>query len=109
MPPFSRNLDDNDGQEEVQEQIVGVFDLRGFGASNADFQFAFFLVEAFFELYPKRVGQVLFVEAPWVFLPAWEVIKPAMRKYAALVEFVSIKQVRDLYFDPDACPPEFLN
>ena len=42
-------------------------------------------VQAFFEFYPKRVGQVLFVEAPWVFGPAWEVIRPLMRKYAALV------------------------
>ena len=42
-------------------------------------------VQAFFELYPKRVGQVLMVEAPWVFGPAWEVIRPLMRKYAALV------------------------
>ena len=29
--------------------------------------------------------QVLLVEAPWVFGPAWEVIRPLMRKYAALV------------------------
>ncbi len=42
-------------------------------------------VEAFFEYYPRRVGQVLFVDAPWVFYPAWEVIKPLMRKYKALV------------------------
>jgi hypothetical protein len=33
----------------------------------------------------RRVGQVLMVDAPWVFGPAWEVIRPAMRKYAALV------------------------
>lgn len=42
-------------------------------------------IEAFFEYYPRRVGQVLLVEAPWVFGPAWEVIRPLMRKYAALV------------------------
>jgi hypothetical protein len=42
-------------------------------------------VEAFFEYFPRRVGQVLFVDAPWVFQPAWQVIKPLMRKYAALV------------------------
>lgn len=52
---------------------------------NADFVFAKFMVEAFFEYYPRRVGQVLFVDAPWVFQPAWAVIKPLMRKYAALV------------------------
>lgn len=42
-------------------------------------------IEAFFEYYPRRVGQVLFVDAPWVFQPAWAAIKPLMRKYAALV------------------------
>lgn len=42
-------------------------------------------VDAFFEYYPRRVGQVLMVEAPWVFTPAWEVIKPLLRKYKALV------------------------
>ncbi|KAJ9519999.1 hypothetical protein QJQ45_014725 [Haematococcus lacustris] len=55
------------------EQILGIFDLR-------DFQ-----VEAFFEYYPRRVAQVLFVEAPWMFQPAWAAIQPLMRKYAALV------------------------
>lgn len=36
------------------EQIAGVFDLRGFGLQNADLAFAAFLVEAFFEYYPRR-------------------------------------------------------
>lgn len=52
---------------------------------NSDLQFMAFLVEAFFEYYPRRVGQVLFVDAPWVFQPAWAAIQPLMRKYAALV------------------------
>jgi hypothetical protein len=34
--------------------------------------------------------QVLFVEAPWVFQPAWQVIKPLMRKYAALVSIAKL-------------------
>ena len=33
----------------------------------------------------SRHMQVLLVDAPWVFGPAWEVIRPLMRKYAALV------------------------
>ncbi|PNH12969.1 CRAL-TRIO domain-containing protein C3H8.02 [Tetrabaena socialis] len=92
------------------EQIVGIFDLRGFTfASNADFQFAAFMVrngvaqaglvavvEAFFEFYPRRVGQVLFVDAPWVFFPAWEVIKPLMRKYAALSTSPALLTAREL-------------
>ncbi|KAG2495514.1 hypothetical protein HYH03_006457 [Edaphochlamys debaryana] len=90
------------------EQIVGIFDLRGFEfTTNADFQFAAFMVEAFFEYYPRRVGQVLMVEAPWVFFPAWEVIKPLMRKYAALVSFVSVADVRRDYFTPQSLPDDF--
>lgn len=64
-------------------------------------------IEAFFEYYPKRVGQVLFVDAPWVFGPAWEVIRPLMRKYAALVRFVSIKELEGEFFTPDTLPPGF--
>ncbi len=58
--------------------------------------------------YPKRVGQVLFVDAPWVFQPAWQVIKPLMRKYSALVQFVSAEQVRTQYFTPQTTPEQFL-
>ncbi|EFJ41850.1 hypothetical protein VOLCADRAFT_67793, partial [Volvox carteri f. nagariensis] len=90
------------------EQIVGIFDLRGFQfAQNADFQFAAFMIEAFFEYYPRRVSQVLFVEAPWVFFPAWEVIKPLMRKYAALVRFLSVSELRSEFFTPEALPEDF--
>jgi hypothetical protein len=36
------------------EQIVGVFDLKGFSVTrNADFAFALFMIEAFFEYYPR--------------------------------------------------------
>lgn len=66
-------------------------------------------VEAFFEYYPRRVGQVLLVEAPWVFGPAWELIKPLMRKYAALVRFVSVAELRNEYFTESTLPAEFLS
>ncbi|GLC47000.1 hypothetical protein PLESTB_001656000 [Pleodorina starrii] len=90
------------------EQIVGIFDLRGFTfAQNADFQFAAFMIEAFFEFYPRRVGQVLFVDAPWVFFPAWEVIKPLMRKYASLVRFLSVSELRSEFFTSETLPPDF--
>jgi len=90
------------------EQLVGIIDLRGFSVpQNADFTFAAFMVEAFFVHYPKRVGQVLLVDAPWVFAPAWEVIRPLMRKYAALVRFVSSEQLRKEFFAPDDVPAEF--
>jgi hypothetical protein len=41
------------------EQIMGLFDLRGFELKNADLQFAAFIIEAFFEYYPRRWGGCL--------------------------------------------------
>lgn len=35
--------------------------------------------------YPKRLGQVLFVEAPFVFKPIWQLVKPLLKSYASLV------------------------
>ena len=42
-----------------------------------------------FDIYPKRIGQVLLVGAPLVFQPVWQIIKPLLGKYATLVQFVS--------------------
>ncbi len=116
------------------ETILGIFDLRDFGPGNADLGFVRFLVrvsvllacmhaclllaqhshaacnlqvDAFFLYYPKRLGQVLFVDAPWAFKPGWEVVKPWLKKYAALVRFVSREEVRREYFKPGTCPADF--
>ena len=59
-----------------QQTMLGIFDLRGFTSKNADLGFVRFLVDIFFTYYPKRLSQVLFVEAPWAFKPGWEMIKP---------------------------------
>jgi hypothetical protein len=91
-----------------QETMLGVFDLRGFSSRNADLNFVRFMIDAFFTYYPKRVSQILFVEAPWVFGPLYEVIKPWLRKYAALVRFVSVEEVRKEYFTPETIPEDFL-
>ena len=90
-----------------QKTILGIFDLRGFSTRNADIQFATFLIDAFFTYYPKRVSQVLIVEAPWVFTPVYNVVKPLLRKYAALVRFVSVEEVRREYFTPSTLPEDF--
>jgi len=64
-------------------------------------------VEMFFVYYPKRLGQVLMVDAPWIFQPPWRLIKPLLRKYAALVRFVSAKDVRQEFFTPLSVPKDF--
>ena len=89
------------------ETLLGIFDLRGFGPRNADLSFARFLVDACFLYYPRRLGAVLFVDAPWAFKPVWAVVKPLLRKYGALVRFVSAEEVREVYFAEGEAPPGF--
>ena len=88
------------------DTLVGIFDLRGFRPRNADLAFARFLVDACFLYYPRRLGAVLFVDAPWAFKPVWAVVKPLLRKYGALVRFVSARDVAGM-FPPGQAPPGF--
>lgn len=64
-------------------------------------------IEAFFKYYPRRVGQVLLVESPWLFKPLWQVLKPLMGKYSALVRFVSVDDLKKEFFTPETLPAEF--
>lgn len=92
---------------EGQDTVLGIFDLRGFKNRNADMGFVKFMIDIFFTYYPKRLGQVLFVDAPWIFKPGWEVMKPWLKKYAALVRFVSADDVRKEYFTSETVPEDF--
>ncbi|XP_027192264.1 uncharacterized protein [Cicer arietinum] len=67
-----------------KEQILGIFDLRGFGTENADLKYLTFLFDVFYYYYPKRLSQVLFVDSPFVFKPIWQLIKPLLKSYASL-------------------------
>lgn len=53
-----------------------------------------------FDVYPKRIGQVLLVGAPLIFQPVWAVIKPLLGKYAALVQFVSPPEAEAYFGSP---------
>lgn len=87
------------------ENVMGIFDLREFGLQNADFNFVNFLIDAFFLYYPKRAGEVLMMEAPWAFMPPFELMKPMLGKYADLIKFVSKDEARR-YFKPTEAPRE---
>ncbi|KAL3150914.1 hypothetical protein ABBQ32_000665 [Trebouxia sp. C0010 RCD-2024] len=92
---------------EGQETVLGIFDLKGFKQKNGDLGFAAFLRDIFFTYYPKRLGQVLFVDAPWIFQPSWNLFKPLLGKYAGLVAFVNREELRDNYFTPQTVPDDF--
>jgi hypothetical protein len=89
------------------DTVIGIFDLRGFGLQNADFTFVRFLIEAFFDFYPRRAAEVLMVDAPIAFMAPYEMIKPTLGKYGNLIKFVSRAQVRQ-YFAPGTAPEDFL-
>ncbi|XP_045792111.1 CRAL-TRIO domain-containing protein C589.09, mitochondrial-like [Trifolium pratense] len=88
-----------------KEEILGIFDLRGFGAENADFKYLTFLFEVFYYYYPKRLSQVLFVDAPFMFKQFWRLVKPLLKSHASQVRFCSAETVRKEYFTEETLPP----
>ncbi|KAG9129690.1 hypothetical protein Leryth_017768 [Lithospermum erythrorhizon] len=90
-----------------KQDILGIFDLRGFSNENADLKFLTFLFDVFYCYYPRRLGEVLFVDAPFVFKPLWQMVKPLVKSYASLVKFCSVKDVRDEYFTKQTVPANF--
>ncbi|XP_050226143.1 CRAL-TRIO domain-containing protein C365.01 [Mercurialis annua] len=90
-----------------QTEILGVFDLRGFGTENADLNFLTFVFDVFYYYYPKRLGEVLFVDAPFIFKPIWQLAKPLLKSYASMVRFCSADAVRKEYFTEETVPPIF--
>lgn len=90
-----------------KEEILGIIDLRGFRTENADLRFLTFLFDVFYFYYPKRLGQILFVEAPSVFRPLWQLTKPLLKSYASLARFCSVDTIRKEYFTEATLPAIF--
>nr|CAD1838335.1 unnamed protein product [Ananas comosus var. bracteatus] len=91
------------------DHILVIVNLRGLRAENADFMFLKFLVDVFYYYYPKRLGQVLLVDPPFVFQSMWQIVKPLMRSYAFLVRFCDAETVRNEYFTEETVPVDFRN
>ncbi|CAA3021467.1 phosphatidylinositol transfer protein CSR1-like isoform X2 [Olea europaea var. sylvestris] len=90
-----------------KQEILGIIDLRGFRTQNTDIKFLTFMIDAFYCYYPRRLSQVLFVEAPFVFQPVWQLVKPLLRSSSPLVRFCSVETVREEYFTDDTLPAKF--
>ncbi|GER27352.1 Sec14p-like phosphatidylinositol transfer family protein [Striga asiatica] len=89
------------------QEILIVIDLRKFQTQNADIKFVTFMFDAFYCYYPRRLGQVLFVDAPFIFKPIWGLVKPLVKSYASLVRFCTAKDVKEEYFTADTVPASF--
>ncbi|KAH6795311.1 hypothetical protein C2S51_036297 [Perilla frutescens var. frutescens] len=90
-----------------KQEVLVIMDLRGFQAQNSDLKFLTFVFDAFYYYYPRRLGQVLFVDAPFIFKPFWQLVKPLLKSYASLVRFCSAKEVKEEYFTADTVPISF--
>ncbi|CAL1405264.1 unnamed protein product [Linum trigynum] len=90
-----------------KDDILGVIDLRNFSTANADVKFLTFLFDVFYYYYPRRLGEVLFVEAPFVFKPFWQLAKPLLKSYASLARFCPVETVRKEYFTEETVPAIF--
>lgn len=103
----TKSPDPENERPEQPEQALGIFDLRGFSPLQADLEFARFLVDTLYIYYPGRFGRLLLVDAPPGFAEFWETMRPLLHRYAALAEFVTAKEVVQLYFEPGCAPAEF--
>ncbi|CAL5372685.1 unnamed protein product [Camellia sinensis] len=90
-----------------KEDILGIFDLRGFGTENTDLKFITFVFDVFYSYYPRRLGQVLFVGAPFIFKPIWQLAKPLLKSYSSLVRFCSVEDLKKEYFTESTVPAIF--
>jgi len=98
--------DENSVQSEC---VLGIMDLRGFRLPNADPKLANFLVDCFFKYYPKRMNEMLLVDAPFVFRPTWLIVKPVLGKYSSIVRFISADKVGSYFPSGTPLPPDFHN
>ncbi|KAJ6799406.1 CRAL-TRIO domain-containing protein C3H8.02 isoform X1 [Iris pallida] len=89
------------------EDILGIVDLRGFGVQNADGTYLKFLFDLVCHYYPKRLGELLFMEAPFVFQPVWQLVKPLTSSYSTLARFCDAETVRKEYFTKETLPAAF--
>ncbi|XP_006344432.1 motile sperm domain-containing protein 2 isoform X2 [Solanum tuberosum] len=83
------------------------FDVNGRPVLIVDASKHFPQFDVFYYYYPRRLSQVLFVDAPFVFKPLWQLVKPMLKQYASLVRFCSAKEVREEYFTEDTLPASF--
>lgn len=78
------------------DTVVTAFDLDGFSPESFDLEFLRFFAQAIFNYFPKRVSQVLLVDAPGFFKPMWATVKPLLGTYSGIARFTDREEARRL-------------
>lgn len=62
------------------EKIIILFDLRGFGLKNADWQAMSFILKCMEAYYPESIRRIYIHSAPWIFKGIWSAIQPLLNE-----------------------------
>ncbi|KAK7097265.1 uncharacterized protein [Littorina saxatilis] len=93
--------------ESVIDNLLLIFDLKGFTLASMDYQFVKSLIWLFSRNYPERLGNCLIINSPLIFTGCWTVISPWLNEVtASKVTFVSDETELCKYINPDALPPD---
>lgn len=84
-----------------------VFDLGQVGLASLDLSLVKFIISCFEAYYPETLGNLILLDAPWIFKGFWKIISPLLDPVtAAKVAFVNRKSIQE-YIDSDMLPTEF--
>ncbi|KAF7069513.1 hypothetical protein CFC21_075136 [Triticum aestivum] len=59
-----------------QEKFAAVIDLKGWGYANCDMRGYLAGLDIMQSYYPERVGRVLLIHVPYIFMAAWKMVYP---------------------------------
>ncbi|KAF2075830.1 hypothetical protein CYY_002864 [Polysphondylium violaceum] len=89
------------------ETVTLIFDMSKFSSKNMDYPLVKFLVELFQKFYPESLHRCLILNAPWIFMGIWHIIKHWLDpNTASKVTFVKTKQLLD-YIPPTELPTSY--
>ncbi|KAK5577630.1 hypothetical protein RB653_002573 [Dictyostelium firmibasis] len=78
------------------ETCTLIFDMSDFSSKNMDYPLVKFMVELFQKFYPESLQKCLILNAPWIFMGIWHIIKHWLDpNTASKVTFVKSKQLVD--------------
>ncbi|GAM21152.1 hypothetical protein SAMD00019534_043270, partial [Acytostelium subglobosum LB1] len=83
------------------ETCTLIFDMSSFSTKNMDYPLCKFMVEMFQKYYPESLSKCFILNAPWMFMGIWSIIKHWLDPYTvSKINFVKSKQLLE-YIHPE--------
>ncbi|KAF5192737.1 Phosphatidylinositol transfer protein [Thalictrum thalictroides] len=94
-----------------QEKFLIIADLQGWGYSNFDLRGYVGAISILQDCYPERLGKLLLVHVPYIFMAAWKMIYPFIdnntRKKIAFVDNKKLSSTLLQYIDDSQIPETY--